>query len=191
MTGRRWARVGVVAKATALACAISLTTIGPAAACVGGIEFGWAVQHARGWIVTATVAKSGYVPTGFYGLELRDVEPVRGSPPSLRFVTVAMGLACDQSPEVEDRILLLEDINIEPPFDTPLAYVIEGPGAVPAEGVARVFATLPATDAAPPGSAPRDRRTWLGVLVPVAIGLAASWVAMRRFGGAGVGSAPS
>lgn len=169
---------GALVAAFVLAGTVGLAVPGRASACVGGMEFGWAVGHTRGWIATATVASVQDVPVGFYRLELRGVDRVRGGPPSLAVVTVAMGAVCEQEPRTGDTLLLLDDIDITPAYDTPVAYVIRGVDAVPAAEVARALA-MPATDAAgAPGEA-----AWSGAGVfalLVAVGAAAFGVTLRR-----------
>jgi hypothetical protein len=147
------------------------------------MEFPWAVAHTRGWIATATVVASDYVPVGFYRVALDEVEALKGSPPALDRTTVAMGAVCDQTPHVGDRVLVLDAVATEPPYDTPVAYVIRGAdaNAIPAGDVARVLRSIPATDTAPGGNAASSRSSqpvvWL-----IGVGLATAWLAMRRFG---------
>jgi hypothetical protein len=173
-------RFGTLVGTVAVAAVAAMWSPTPVSACVGGIEFDWAMAHARGWIATATVVEVDYVPFGFYRVVLDDVVPVKGTPPSLRQTTVAMGAVCDQSPDAGERILVLDGVTIQPPYDTPVAYVISGSDAVPAADVARVLRSLPSTDTAPAGTAipprPWDAAPWL-----LAIGLGAVRLAMRRF----------
>jgi hypothetical protein len=175
--GRRFRTfVGTVAVAGATA----LWSPAAASACSGGMEFDWAVAHTRGWIATATVVEAVYVPDGFYRVRLAHLEPVKGNPPALRQVTVAMGAVCDQSADAGERILLLDGVAVEPPYDKPVAYVISGSDAVPAAEVARVLRSLPSTDTTPDATAIRPRR-WDPASGLIAIGLAAVWLAMRWF----------
>jgi len=161
----------------------ALSAPAPVSACVGGMDFAWAVAHTRGWMATATVEASDPVPVGFYRLTLGDVEAAKGTPPALDRTMVAMGAVCDQTPHVGDRILVLDDVAIEPPYDTPVAYVIRGAdaNAIPAADLARVLRSLPATDTAP-GEIPASSAPSQSVLWLVGVGLTAAWFAMRRFG---------
>ena len=173
-------RFGTFIGTVAVAAAATLSAPTPVAACVGGMEFDWAIAHARGWIATATVAEAEDVSGGSYWVALDNVEQVRGSPPALRQATVAMGAVCSQSPDAGERILVLEDVAIQPPYVTPIAYVISGSDAVPAADVVRVLRSMPSTDTAPAGTAASGRSLepafWL-----LAVGLGAVWLAMRRF----------
>jgi hypothetical protein len=182
MTASR-TRLSVLLGTLALVAAWALSAPSPASACVGGMEFGWAVAHTRGWIAAATVVESDNVPVGFYRVDLGEVEALKGSPPTLDQTTLAMGAVCDQTPHVGDRVLVLDDVAIEPPYDTPIAYVIRGAdaNAIQAADVARVLRSMPATDAAPGGNASSSPSSesvvWL-----IGVGLATAWFAMRRFG---------
>ncbi len=173
-------RVGTFVCTVAVAAAAALWSPTPVSACIGGMEFGWAIAHSRGWIATATVVEVDHVAVGFHRVVLDDIEPVKGSPPSLRQATVVMGAVCDQSPDAGERILVLDGVTTEPPYDTPVAYVIRGSDAVPAADVARALRSLPSTDTAPAGTAipprPWDAAFWL-----LAVGLGAVWLAMSRF----------
>jgi hypothetical protein len=175
--GRRFGTfVGAVA---ALAAAAALWGPAPVSACIGGMPFDWAIEHSRSWIATATIVEVDHVAVGFHRVVLDDVEPVKGSPPSLLQATIVMGAVCDQSPDAGERILVLDGQTIEPPYDTPVAYVIRGSDAIPAADVARALGSLPSTDTAPAGTAIPSRpwdAAWL-----LAIGLGAVWLAMRRF----------
>ncbi len=177
VNGRRF---GTFVGTVALAAAAALWSPAPVSACVGGMEFDWAIAHTRGWIATATVVEADYVPVGFYRVVLDDVEPVKGSPPSLRQATVAMGAVCDQSPDAGERILLLDGVTVQPPYDMPVAYVISGSDAVPAADIARVLRSLPSTDTGPAGTAIQPR-LWDPAFWLLAVGLGAVWLAMRRF----------
>jgi hypothetical protein len=182
MTASR-ARFGAFVSALALVATWALSAPAPVSACVGGMEFAWAVAHTRGWTATATVVASDSVPVGYYRVTLSDVEPMKGNPPALDRTTVAMGAVCEQEPHVGDRILVLDDVAIEPPYDTPVAYVIRGAdaNAIPADDVARVLRSLPATDTAPGGNA--SSGDWSqSVVWLIGAGLVAAWVAVRRFG---------
>lgn len=181
MTASR-ARFGAFISALALMATWALSAPAPVSACVGGMEFAWAVAHTRGWIATATVEASDPVPVGFYRLTLGDVEAVKGTPPALDRTMVAMGAVCDQTPHIGDRILVLDDVAIEPPYDTPVAYVIRGAdaNAIPAADLARVLRSLPATDTAP-GGIPASSAPSEPVLGLLGVGLAGAWLAMRRF----------
>lgn len=173
-------RFGTLVGMAALAAAASLWSPEPVSACSGGMEFEWAVAHTRGWIAKATVIEAEYVPYGFYRVVLGHVDPVQGRPPSLRQVTVAMGAVCDQSPDAGERILLLDGVEIQPPFDRPVAYMISGSDSIPAAAVARVLRSLPSTDAAPTATAipprPWDAPPWL-----LTFGLGAVWLAVHPF----------
>jgi hypothetical protein len=94
-----------------------------------------------------------------------------------------MGAVCDQTPHVGDRVLVLDDVAIEPPYDTPVAYVIRGAdeNAIPAADVARVLRSMPATDTAPGGN-PSSNPASQPVVWLIGVGLASAWLAMRRFG---------
>lgn len=173
-------RFGTLVGAVAVAGATALWSPAAASACSGGMEFDWAVAHTRGWIATAMVVEAVYVPEGFYRVRLAHLDPVKGSPPALRQVTVAMGAVCDQSADARERILLLDGVAVEPPYDRPVAYVISGPDAVPAAEVARVLRSLPSTDATPDATAIRPR-PWDPGFALLAPGLGAVWLAMRRF----------
>jgi hypothetical protein len=182
MTASR-ARFGAFVSALALMATWALSAPAPVSACVGGMEFAWAVAHTRGWIATATVVESDSVPVGFYRVTLSDVEAMKGTPPALDWTTVAMGAVCEQTPHVGDRILVLDDVAIEPPYDTPVAYVIRGAdaNAIPAADVARVLRSMPATDTAPGGIASSGASSQ-SVLWLIGVGLVAAWLAIRRFG---------
>lgn len=172
-------RFGTLVGTPALAAVATLWSPGPVAACSGGLEFDWAVAHTRGWIATATVVKADYVPDGFYRVVLGDVERVIGSTPSLRQATIAMGAACDQSPDAGERLLVLDGITIQPPYDKPVAYVITGSDAVSGADVARVFRSLPQTDTASPGTTmPPNLSDGVWLLI---FAVWAFWLAMRRF----------
>jgi len=176
-SGRRF---GTLVGAIVVAGAAALWSPAPISACTGGMEFEWAVAHTRGWIATATVVEAEYVPEGFYRVRLDHLEPVKGSPPHLRQVTVAMGAVCDQSADAGERILLLDGVAVEPPYDKPVVYVISGSDAVPAADVARVLGSLPSTDTMSDATAIRPRRGDPAFAL-VAAGLGAVWLAMRRF----------
>lgn len=172
-------RIGTFVGTIALATATLWSPV-PVAACIGGMEFGWAVAHTRGWIATATVVTADYVPDGFYLVVLDDVERVKGTPPPLRQATIAMGAVCDQSPDPGERLLVLDGIAVQPPYgDKPVAYVITGSDAVAAADVARLLPSIPQTDTASPGTAtPPDPSDGVWLLI---VGVAAVWLAMRRF----------
>jgi hypothetical protein len=181
MTGRS-TRLATLIGTVALAGIAALSHPAPVSACIGGVEFKWAIAHTRGWIATATVVEAAYSDLGPYRVVLEDVEPVKGSPPPLRQTTLAMGAICEQSPDAGERIVVLDDVATNRPYDTPIAYVIRGPDAVPAADVARAFHSLPDTDAEPDVAASPtrswDRAPWLLLVVGVG-GLS---LAMRRFG---------
>lgn len=177
-------RFGALVGTAAVAAAAALWSPTAASACTGGMEFDWAVAHTRGWIATATVVEAEYVPDGFYRVRLAHVEPVKGNPPALRLVTVAMGAVCDQSPDTGERILLLDGVAVQPPYDRPVVYVISGSDAVPAAEIARVLRSLPSTDTTPDATAIPPRR-WNPASALLAVGLAAVWLAMRRFARSG------
>jgi hypothetical protein len=181
MTASRTRLTGLLTT-LAVVAAWALSVPAPVSACVGGMEFRWAVAHTRGWMATATVVASDYVPVGFYRVSLGEVEALKGSPPALDRTTVAMGAVCEQEPHVGDRVLVLDDVAIEPPYDTPVAYVIRGAdaNAIPTADVARVLRSMPATDTAPGGNA-SSSPTSQQVLWLIGVGLASAWVAMRRF----------
>lgn len=162
-----------------LAAAATLLRPAPVSACSGGMAFDWAVAHTRGWIATATVVTSEYVPYGFYRIRLDDVVAIKGRPPQFGQLTVAMGAVCDQTPDAGDRILALDGVAIEPAFDRPVVYVIRGADAVPAVDVSRALRSLPATDATSTDSAlPSIAWNLVAWLVAVGFGTARVSVSM-------------
>jgi hypothetical protein len=179
MTGNG-GRVGTFACTVAVAAAAALWSPTSVSACIGGMAFDWAIAHSRGWIATATVVEVDHVAVGFHRVVLDDVEPVKGSPPSLRQATVVMGAVCDQSPDAGERILVLDGVTTEPPYDTPVAYVIRGSDAVPASDVARVLRSLSSTDTGPARTA-IPPRPWEPAFWLLAVGLGAVWLATRQF----------
>ena len=172
-------RVRAWAVLTAVAAAAVLWSPTPVSACSGGMDFQWAIVHTRGWIAKATVVEAEYIPDGFYRITVGDVDPVQGRPPSLQQVTVAMGAVCDQSPDPGERILVLDGVAVQPPYDRPVVYVINGSDAIRANEVARVLRSLPLTDAAPAATSipPRswDAAPWL-----LAFGLVVASLALRQ-----------
>ena len=181
MTGKG-TRLGALIGTIALAGIAALSLPAPVSACIGGVEFKWAIAHTRGWIATATVVEAEYIDFGNYRVVLKDVEPVKGSPPSLHQTTLAMGAICDQSPDVGERIVVLDDVATNQPYDTPIAYVIRGQDAVPAADVARALRSLPATDTVPDVAA-TPTRSWDGApWLLLVVGVGSLSLAMRRFG---------
>ena len=96
-------RFGTLVGAVAVAGATALWSPGAASACSGGMELDWAVAHTRGWIATAMVVEAVYVPEGFYRVRLAHLDPVKGSPPALRQVTVAMGAGTPSTGRISRR----------------------------------------------------------------------------------------
>ena len=138
MTGNG-TRLGALIGTVALAGSAALSQPAPVSACIGGVDFNWAIAHTRGWIATATVVEADYIDLGNYRVILEDVEPVKGSPPPLHQPTLTMGAICEQSPDAGERIVVLDDVATRLPSDTPIAYVIRGQDAVPAADVARAL----------------------------------------------------
>ena len=147
----------------AAAVAIGVWSVGaavgaaPAAACIGGTAFDWAVAHERGGILRASMIGE-YGRTDDFTVDITISTPtvLRGDPPLASNVHAAVGLVCDQQVAVGDTMILVFDVRGgAEPYPLPLAYVVAGPSALDAAVVSDALNALPATDTAA-GLGPRQ-----------------------------------
>lgn len=134
----------------------SLTFPPTASACIGGMDFAWAVGQAQGGIVEGRVVEAVAEPGHGLRVRLDDITRVLGDPPLTARASLTMGDVCYQSADPGETVWLLYGMErLDIPKGLTLAFVVEGPDGVGREAARAALAALPATDVAPSASQAR------------------------------------
>ena len=134
--------------ATSLAAFGLLAIPQPVAACTGGVDVWWAIEHSSGDVLIGRVTAVKTFEDYSTVLDLDVEQVVRGPDRATAQVRGGMGAVCDQSAEVGETALVLEHVRDDDLFALPLFFILGGPGGYSRGRIEAALARLPETDSA-------------------------------------------
>lgn len=132
-----------------LGCFVLAGAPSPVSACVGGMDFAWAVGQARDGIVEGRVIDALDTHGNGISVHLDGVTRVLGDPPMSAVASLTMGDVCEQVADSGETVWLLYGLRgLDLPKGLTVAFVVDGPDGVGREAANAALAALPATEMA-------------------------------------------